>query len=241
LIGGRVSYVVVNPVIASPIYPFAAMGICSSCLGLNRDRDLSSEVSFLPKALESFANVPFHQDENSRLLFDDPHANHYGSFGEQGAGTIQTDPQEFQRETEALQKVVAQTSKYAHSAEGRLSNKSPTVPAVYLTLELTFLCSHLVDIFAMVPQTVPPAPNTVFPAHDARLLRYQDVLAKMSTDDPSKVLLLSTESTPNISDGWISEEEGLEEPKGYKAVRSENVGALLGGFADAETWNEDGI
>ena len=51
------------------------------------------------------------QDENSRLLFDDPHANHYGSFGDQGAGTTQADPQEVQRETEALQKVVAQTSK----------------------------------------------------------------------------------------------------------------------------------
>jgi hypothetical protein len=56
-----------------------------------------------------------YQDENSRLLFDDTHANHYGSFGDQGAGTIQADPQEVQRETEALQKVVAQTSKYAQS------------------------------------------------------------------------------------------------------------------------------
>jgi hypothetical protein len=53
------------------------------------------------------------QDENSRLLFDDAHANHYGSFGEQSAGIIQADPLEVQRETEALQKVVTQTSKYA--------------------------------------------------------------------------------------------------------------------------------
>ena len=53
------------------------------------------------------------QDESSRLLFDDPHGNHYGSFGDQGAGIIQADPQEVQRETEALQKVVTQTSKYA--------------------------------------------------------------------------------------------------------------------------------
>jgi len=163
------------------------MGVCSSCLGLNRDRDLSSE------------------DENSRLLFDDPNANHYGSFGDQGAGTIQADPQEVQRETEALQKVVATTS------------------------------NHLVDIFAMVPQSAPSAPNTVIPAHDTRLLRYQDVLAKMSTNDQSKALLLPAESTPSISDGWISEDEGLEEPKGYKPVRSDNVGPLLGGFADAET------
>lgn len=87
----------------------------------------------------------------------------------------------------------------------------------------------------MVPQSVPPTPNTVFPAQDVRLLRYQDVLAKMSTNDQSKALPLSAESTPNISDGWISEEEGPDEPKGYKSVKSDNVGPLLGGFSDAET------
>jgi hypothetical protein len=32
---------------ASPIYPFATMGICSSCLGRDRDRDSPSEVSFV--------------------------------------------------------------------------------------------------------------------------------------------------------------------------------------------------
>jgi len=53
------------------------------------------------------------QDEQQRLLFDDPHANHYGSFGDQNTGLVQADPQEVQREIEALQKVVAQTSKYA--------------------------------------------------------------------------------------------------------------------------------
>ena len=53
------------------------------------------------------------KDEQSRLLFDDPNANHYGSFGDQNASIIQADPQEVERETEALQKVVAQTSKYA--------------------------------------------------------------------------------------------------------------------------------
>jgi len=44
------------------------------------------------------------------LLFDDAHGNHYGSFGDQNA-VVQADPQEAQRETEALQKVVMQTSK----------------------------------------------------------------------------------------------------------------------------------
>ena len=87
----------------------------------------------------------------------------------------------------------------------------------------------------MVPQSVPPASNTVFPAQDARLVRYQDVLAKMSTNDQSKVLPPAADSIPNISDGWISEEDGAGEPKSNEPVKSDNVGPLLGGFADAET------
>lgn len=51
-----------------------------------------------------------HQDEQSRLL-EDSHANHYGSFGDQPTGVVQADPQEVQRENEALLKVVNQTSK----------------------------------------------------------------------------------------------------------------------------------
>jgi len=164
------------------------MGICSSCLGRNKDRDLSEE------------------DENSRLLFDDPHSNHYGSFGDQNTGIVQTDPQELQRENEALQKVVAQTS------------------------------NHLVDIFAMVPQNGLPVPTTTFPAQDTRLSRYQDVLAKMSSKGLSpRTNQASTESIPNNSDGWISEEDDAEEGKGSTTVKSESVGPLLGGFADAET------
>lgn len=54
------------------------------------------------------------QEENSRLLFDDVHPNQYGSFGDQNVGIIQADPQEVQRETEALQKVVTHISKYAY-------------------------------------------------------------------------------------------------------------------------------
>jgi len=163
------------------------MGICSSCLGLNPNRDQPED------------------DENSRLLFDDAHPNHYGSFGDSNVGIIQVDPQEVQRENEALQKVVAQTS------------------------------NHLVDIFAMVPQNVPPPTSTLFSAQDARLLRYQDVLAKISTKGQStKTTHLSAESTPNMSDGWISEEDDEDEIKGRPPIKSADVGPLLGGFADAE-------
>jgi len=164
------------------------MGACASCLGFDRNRDVPDE------------------DESSRLLFDDPQANHYGSFGDQGAGIVQADPQELQRETEALQKVVRQTS------------------------------NHLVDIFAMVPQNVPRAQSTIFTGQDARLLRYQDLLAKMSAHERSTATKrLSAESASNISDGWVSEEEDTGEIKDSKAIKSEDIGPLLGGFADAYT------
>lgn len=58
------------------------------------------------------------QDEDSRLLFDDPDSIHYGSFGEQQM-TGQNDPLEAQREIEALQRVVARTSEYARSPKTR--------------------------------------------------------------------------------------------------------------------------
>lgn len=51
------------------------------------------------------------QDDESRLLFDDPNGVHYGSFGEQQMNGHE-DPQEVQREIEALQRVVARTSEY---------------------------------------------------------------------------------------------------------------------------------
>jgi len=166
----------------------AIMGACSSCLGQDQNRDLSDE------------------DEQSRLLFDDPHGNHYGSFGDQNVGIIQADPQEVQRETEALQKVVTQTS------------------------------NHLVDIFAMVPQAVPPPASTVFPAQDARLLHYQDVLAKMSTKEAStEPNQFPADNTQEDSDGWLSEDDEVEEMKTYTPVKSEGVGPLLGGFADADS------
>jgi len=87
----------------------------------------------------------------------------------------------------------------------------------------------------MVPQNVTPAPAAAFPAHDARLLRYQDVLAKLSTrGHPNTARQISADSTPNISDGWISEGDDVEEVKGHLLDKSKDVGSLLGGFADAD-------
>lgn len=52
------------------------------------------------------------QDDEAQHLFDDPNSMHYGSFDQQHMMS-QEDPQEVQREIEALQRVVARTSEYA--------------------------------------------------------------------------------------------------------------------------------
>ena len=88
----------------------------------------------------------------------------------------------------------------------------------------------------MVPQAVPPPSSTSFPAQDARLLHYQDVLAKMSANELSvKSNQLAPEHTPNTSDGWASEDDDVEEMKACRPVKSEGVRSLLGGFEDADT------
>lgn len=52
------------------------------------------------------------QDDEAQHLFDDPNNLQYGSF-EQQQMMGPEDPQEVQREIEALQRVVARTSEYA--------------------------------------------------------------------------------------------------------------------------------
>jgi hypothetical protein len=87
-----------------------------------------------------------------------------------------------------------------------------------------------------VPQNGGPTPYPVFPAQDAKILRYQDVLAKMSTQDQSsKTKRASSDNTPIVFDGWISEDDDVEEMKRHTPVKSEGIGPLLGGFADAES------
>jgi hypothetical protein len=95
-----------------------------------------------------------------------------------------------------------------------------------------FYHSHLVDIFAMVPQKAQPTPNSTFPGQDARLLRYQDVLTKISAIRQSNgKTRLSVDNMAYTSDGWISEEDDAEDERPTKPA---DVGPLLGGFADAE-------
>jgi hypothetical protein len=93
----------------------------------------------------------------------------------------------------------------------------------------------LVDIFAMVPQSVPPTSGGGFPAQDARLLRYQHVLKKISNEGLSDKLTGSPpDDNTNVSDGWISEEDDAGANEGRPPAKSADVGPLLGGFADAE-------
>lgn len=85
----------------------------------------------------------------------------------------------------------------------------------------------------MVPQKVQHTPNAAFPGQDARILRYQDVLTKISANGESNDKShLSVDNAPYISDGWISEEDEADSEPPAKPT---DVGPLLGGFADAET------
>ncbi|KAK4156555.1 hypothetical protein C8A00DRAFT_40956 [Chaetomidium leptoderma] len=111
------------------------MGNCSSCLG-NRRRDEYDE-----------------QDDEARNLFDDPNNLHYGSFDQQHMMS-QEDPQEVQREIEALQRVVARTS------------------------------DAMVDIYEIVPQdkATQPFPGPYIHAgQDA--ITVQTLLSKLSSHD----------------------------------------------------------
>jgi hypothetical protein len=87
----------------------------------------------------------------------------------------------------------------------------------------------------MVSQNPPPT-STVPATHDTRFLRYQDVLAKMPPQDrTSKSKQYPNENTPSASEGWLSDDDEVEEVKGCTPVKSEGIGPLLGGFADADS------
>jgi hypothetical protein len=84
----------------------------------------------------------------------------------------------------------------------------------------------------MVPQKIQPNPNSTFPGQEARLLRYHDVLTKISASRQSNGKAhLSVDNTLYISDGWISDDDAEVEPQ----TKPADIGPLLGGFADADT------
>ncbi|KAK3693221.1 late endosomal/lysosomal adaptor and MAPK and MTOR activator-domain-containing protein [Podospora appendiculata] len=113
------------------------MGNCFSCFGGERRRDDIDE------------------EDEAQHLFDDPSNLHYGSFDQQHM-MGQEDPQEVQREIEALQRVVARTS------------------------------DNMVDIYDIVPQDkaaqAAPAPYA-HAGQEARMARYQTLLSKLSSHE----------------------------------------------------------
>jgi len=113
------------------------MGNCSSCIGYRR-RDSIDE------------------DDDAQHLFGDPTNINYGSFDQQHM-TTHEDPQEVQREIEALQRVVARTS------------------------------DNMVDIYDIVPQEEAvhadaPTPYT-YAGEEPHMARYQTLLSKLSSHD----------------------------------------------------------
>lgn len=58
----------------------------------------------------------------------------------------------------------------------------------------------------------------------------------MTTHDPSnRVKIQTNDNTPSASEGWISGEDDIEEMKSCRPVKSNGIGPLLGGFADADS------
>lgn len=163
------------------------MGNCASCLGQRR-RDSVVE------------------DEESRLLFDDPNGIHYGSFGEQQM-TSQSDPMEAQREIEALQRVVARTS------------------------------DNMVDIFEIAPPKdaqyrAPPTPYGLV-GQEARHMRYQSLLSKLSADEEDAAAGARVEWSAGEDEEDEEDADATAPHKGVPHIKTEPSGALVGNFREA--------
>lgn len=159
------------------------------------------------------------------MLFEDSLAPNYGSFTDQNAVTTQADPQDVQRESEALQNIVSETSKYVNSI-----SRTQIASCVLLINPH----SHLVDIFATVPQNPQRPPATTYDAQSTRFITYKDVIGKPPMDDPYASI-----SRPPTADGkqdadWLSDDEEDEISGKSPGISKPDVGPLLGGFADME-------
>ncbi|KAH6685085.1 late endosomal/lysosomal adaptor and MAPK and MTOR activator-domain-containing protein [Plectosphaerella plurivora] len=156
------------------------MGVCMSCLGRKKES--------------------FDEDEESRLLFDDPNNLHYGSFSDQPING-QEDAVEIQRENEALQRVVAKTS------------------------------DNMVDIFEIAPQDPalrPAAASFAYAGQEARIVRYQHLLSKLSGNEDGQDLVTGG---AGVHVDWPEETPGT--PHGAPSIKSESDEPLVGTFADA--------
>lgn len=93
--------------------------------------------------------------------------------------------------------------------------------------------SYLVDIFAMVPQSAYEPRSASFSNHDARVLHYREVLAKVSTT-PRLDARFGSPSTMEShgDDDWLAgdNEDDAEAMSAIKIVGIEETGPLLGKF-----------
>ncbi|KAI5866022.1 late endosomal/lysosomal adaptor and MAPK and MTOR activator-domain-containing protein [Durotheca rogersii] len=113
----------------------------------------------------------------------------------------QADPLESQREVEALQRVVARTS------------------------------NNLVDVFEITPQESQRAQPAPFSSQDVRLVRYQNILSKLSANGEDAGL----EDGQGTAEWLLSEDDAFELPGKPPSIRDEAGGPLVGTFADATT------
>lgn len=163
------------------------------------------------------------QDDEAQHLFDDPNSMHYGSFDQQHMMS-QEDPQEVQREIEALQRVVARTSEYAR----RSCSPPPESPSGASTDPLTECRSNMVDIYDIVPQdkavqSVPPP--YVLAGQDVNVARYQNLLSKLSShDDLAAVARI---------DWGAPDDDNIEMQQSTVPIKLDGGDALVGNFADA--------
>lgn len=94
--------------------------------------------------------------------------------------------------------------------------------------------SHLVDIFAMIPQNVQHSPITTYSGQEARLTQYQEVISKLSSDNLYEEFSQPTPCNGAQDPDWLSDDEEDEISGKSPRITKPDVGPLLGGFADME-------
>lgn len=151
---------------------------------------------------------------------------HYGSFDQQHM-MGQEDPQEVQREIEALQRVVARTSEYVLCPSSSLILPLPK-PRSWDDAWLTPTHSNMVDIYDIVPQDKVRQPAPVpypYAAQDATMARYHALLSKLSShDDLAAVARV---------DWGVPEDDNIEMHQDAVPIKVDGGNALVGNFADA--------
>lgn len=99
---------------------------------------------------------------------------------------------------------------------------------------LTKSHSHLVDIFATVPQNQQRPPDTTYATQPARFVTYGDLLGKPPFDNLyENISRLPTANGKQDAD-WLSDDEDDEVSGKSPGLSKPDVGPLLGGFADME-------